>query len=199
MPLTHLCSAAVLSMTALTSVGCGAKVGKPELETKIKEYLKTEKMDARSVTCPDAMDVKQGGKVDCKSVDADGNEGVVKVTFGTDTSDIETEIVNIKAVGDSQEAALSADGPKVDVTCPEKSLFLKAGLKFTCDATLDGKAGSKVELVFGDDKKKLVSKLDGGAPPAAPAAAVDSAAPAGSADAAPAGSADAAPADKADD
>jgi len=176
-------------MSVLSAAGCTSTADKGAVETLVKDALKGRKFELKSLTCPDTIVVKQGESITCKAVDDDGTPGEAKVTWGAGTdAEIETaNEIDLKAAGDAGEAGLTAQvGSKVDVTCPAKIQFNKAGKAFTCDATVESFPGvaHKVDFTMGPDQKTLNSKLRPASqePGAAPAAVPSGSAPAGSAD-----------------
>ncbi len=193
-------SIAFIAVSLITvGTGCQTKVERGALETLIKDTLKKEKLELKSLACPDAIDATAGKTTECKAVDSEGTDGTVKVTWGKDSNDFDWgTTLELQKSGDAQEAALGAQvNSKVDVKCADKTVFAKPGKSFTCDATVEAAAGvaHKVDLTVSDDMKTVKSTLR---PASEAAGAAPAAAPSGSADAPPAGSADAAPAAAAD-
>lgn len=151
-------------MAVIAATGCKTTVDHAEVEKSIQTAMAEKKLTLTRVTCPAEIVRKEGDSFNCTAVDDAGTEGTVKVTWkeGGNFTMVPEGVMTLSSAGDAAESGLGVNiGKKVDVKCPEKAMFLKAGKKFTCDATVEGlgNIAHKVDFTLKDDKGGLDMNL----------------------------------------
>lgn len=146
-----------IMVLAAAILACG-KVEHTKVEQSIKDKLATKKVDLKSLTCPDRP-LKKGDKFDCNAEDVDGQPLVFHVeqmdAKGSVDWKLDGMIIDMASVGDNIEKTV---GAAADVQCPNKSVILKVGQSFTCDAQI-GAQKHKVVLTLTDDQGTVSWKL----------------------------------------
>lgn len=143
---------------ALGVLACGkGKLDPDAMQSTIATALKTRDVTLKSITCP-AREVKAGDSFDCDGV-TDGDE---KVAFKVEQKD-DQKNVSISYGHVSNEAHLGSEfaakfGKGAAIKCPSKTVILKKGVTFSCDATFDNEP-SKFEITVKDDKGNIGGKI----------------------------------------
>ena len=139
----------------LMTVGCKKAVDGKKVEAAIKSQSAEKNLELTQVTCPPTAPDTAGESFDCTAVDDLGTQSKVTVQV-TDPAKVtvawkaELPFEKMDVIGDQLETALEARvHQKVDVTCPKKNIFIKQGVKFTCDASA-GKDTKKIQMTFRD-------------------------------------------------
>jgi hypothetical protein len=146
---------ATAAFLAAAAVGCTPMIDGPGLEKQIKDKSAQNGLTLASVSCPTGQKAQQGATFTCTSTTSDGDTITWNVTQTDNQGNVDyktQQVQDAKNLGDQVEPQLKANsGNTVDMKCDSKWIVLKAGAKFTCDATVDGNPG-KVVCTFSDDK-----------------------------------------------
>jgi hypothetical protein len=151
-----------LAMSGITA--CTVAADRAEVEKEIRSGLKTTNLELKTLKCPDTLTPKKGESFMCDATDDVDTAGKVKVTWGEGTKfEAAAEFpVSEKLAGESLAETLSKQGNgAVTITCPDKLIFAKIGLTFSCDGTVEADKDSKyvVDFTMKDDKGNVSGKL----------------------------------------
>jgi hypothetical protein len=146
-------SAAALAFAALA---CNPMIDGSKVESTIKDTSSQKGITLTTITCPKDQKVQAGATFTCPSTTSDGDAIAWEVTQKDGAGNVDFKAPNVmdqQKLGDLVEPQLKESaGGAIDMKCPSKWLVPKAGLKFSCDAALDGKPAT-VDCVFGDGTK----------------------------------------------
>jgi hypothetical protein len=145
-----------IAVGSLSALGCTQSIDGAKVETSIKETCTKNGLTLASITCPRDQKVQQGATFSCTSSSADGDAITWEVTQTDAAGAVDfrgTGIMDEQKLGDQIEPQLKEKvGSAIDMKCPTKWIVAKAGAKFSCDATVEGKA-TPVDCLFSDDSK----------------------------------------------
>jgi hypothetical protein len=154
-----------LALLALPLIGCESKISKAEAEEALKTSLAKHGVPKATVVCPDGQ--KAGTPFECKITDQGGNTVAATVTGNKDAFRVKVteKSLQVKKFGESQEASFKEKGLLVPFACPDITVFLVPGTKFTCDVKVAEGPGKMGYIV--DGKGNLVrddatTKMPGG-------------------------------------
>ena len=135
--------------------GGPSTVDKAHVEQSIRSGFAAKGVTLRSIECPQGMPLVPGSTFNC-TVRDEAESATVMVTVKDRTGAVDWkldgEVLDLMKVGDNLEQQIQAKtGKHVDVQCPSKSIILKSGRRFTCNATNDGKQ-EKIDIVLTDNQ-----------------------------------------------
>jgi len=129
-----------------------------KLKTEITNLFQTHNVEIASVTCPEEIEVDDGGSFDCEAMTTDGLALPVGVTMtdGDGTVDIAAgrEVLLVTDAEVQVAAQRLADdlGMDVNITCPRVQLLPDATGTVSCEGEGTNGLVGTVEMVYEDNK-----------------------------------------------
>lgn len=141
---------------SLAALACTPQLDGKTVESTIKDECAKNALTLSSTTCPATIKAQSGATFSCTSSTSDGDAITWEVTQKDNAGHFEFKspaVMDQKKLGDDVEPQLTASaGGPIDSKCPAKWMVARPGAKFTCDASVSGKAVS-VDCVFGEGTK----------------------------------------------
>lgn len=154
MPLRFL-AIVVAGLLLLGGIGCSSGVDVSGAESTIKDGIINQTgTKVSEVTCPDDIELQEGGKFTCLAHAEDGSSAPIQAVQTDDDGNIHYSINLISQVK-AQKKLEAVIGTQVEqgisIHCPMLMAAVK-GQKYRCQASLDSGTRAVIELTATDNK-----------------------------------------------